>query len=421
MKRRLAIFSPISLVFTLVLLVGLAFAILQFGGMGFSPGPVSAKAQDGVDLKGFHSHADFEKNCGLCHQPLNADQATLCIACHADIGQQRAAQTGLHGRLDPAVQCGTCHAEHKGRDFDATASALASFDHNQTRFRLTGKHLTTACADCHKNNQYQLASVDCVQCHQEPPSHAGMFGQDCAQCHSTDAWKPARVNGKLFDHSQVSFVLDRHQKDAAGQPMLCAACHSPGSSMTPFNAQTCVSCHTQIKADFMTQHLQKYGPDCLQCHDGKDRMMPFNHANFFVLDGKHAQLDCAQCHANQKFKGTPTACASCHQEPKVHAGFFGLNCQDCHTSDAWRPAPLRVHTFPLDHGGKGEVACQTCHPNSYTEYTCYTCHTGSASQVDHPQDEIKASHTRAGIALADLPKCDACHALGTVDKTRKKP
>jgi hypothetical protein len=86
-----------------------------------------------------------------------------------------------------------------------------------------------------------------------------------------------------------------------------------------------------------------------------------------------------------------------------------MKCQYCHTVQAWQLALLRLHPFPLDHGGKGEVDCKTCHTGTYAVHTCYTCH-------DHQPDEIQQSHTRAGIAAEKLPYCVACHLDGAVHK-----
>ena len=68
---------------------------------------------------------------------------------------------------------------------------------------------------------------------------------------------------------------------------------------------------------------------------------------------------------------------------------------------------LRAHQFPINHGSKADVPCQSCHPNNYLTYTCYSCH-------DHQEQEIAASHAKAGIAEADLPNCSKCHPSGTV-------
>ncbi len=91
------------------------------------------------------------------------------------------------------------------------------------------------------------------------------------------------------------------------------------------------------------------------------------------------------------------------------AGFFGLKCQYCHSAQAWSPAKLQIHSFPLDHGNQGEIACQVCHPSTYAEYTCYGCH-------DHQAEAITLSHLKAGISEAELPACATCHPGGLKEK-----
>jgi hypothetical protein len=213
----------------------------------------------------------------------------------------------------------------------------------------------------------------------------------------------------LFDHSQTAFSLAHHTQGYDGQPMQCTACHTGQSAA--FDTATCATCHSQHAADFTRAHVQQYGADCTQCHDGADRMHAFDHANFFPLDGQHATLACAGCHGDQRYKGTPTTCVGCHADPAIHAGFFGLQCADCHTTTAWTPALLTAHTFPLDHGGQGPIACLTCHTQKYTQSTCYGCHA-------HQQAQILTSHTRAGISAGQIPNCTACHLSGTVEKKK---
>jgi hypothetical protein len=67
---------------------------------------------------------------------------------------------------------------------------------------------------------------------------------------------------------------------------------------------------------------------------------------------------------------------------------------------------LRLHTFPLDHGGQGTVPCLVCHAETYVQYTCYGCH-------DHQEEAIRASHLEEGISEAELPACFECHEEGT--------
>ena len=406
-QRGATLFSRLGIGLAAVFLVGFGILLWARGGYNFSPGPVTAATKPGVTLEGFASHAAFEDQCSLCHDPLHGNQNTKCIECHTEIASQIQTHQGTHGLLDPTLQCSSCHTEHKGRDFNPVQDALLTFNHNQTNFPLAGIHGQIACTDCHKNNIYDQARPDCASCHQEPPQHVGMFGVACSNCHNSITWKPASVNGVVFNHDAVGFSLVLHAKDYNGQPIGCTTCHT-SSDMKNYNPSTCATCHTQHDPTFMQAHITQYGSSCTTCHDGVDRMHNFSHNTFFVLDGAHSTLDCAQCHANQQFHGTPTACSACHQEPTSHAGSFGLKCDACHTTTAWQPAMLKAHSFPLDHGvTTGQVPCQTCHPSTDATYTCYGCH-------DHQVDEITQRHARVGITDAALAACESCHLDGLV-------
>ena len=342
---------------------------------------------------------------------METDQSALCQECHTGVRDELAARNGTHGRLKEVGKCASCHAEHRGRDFDPAQTALDHFNHNLTPFPLSGQHAQAACADCHKDGRYGGTQAACSACHAEPEIHAGVFGLDCAKCHSDQSWKPGRIDGLVFDHSRANFSLARHQTGYDGRPLVCKDCHGPQSEH--FDQQACVDCHTahppaaQPDAlDFLARHTETYGADCLQCHDGGDRMNGFNHAQVFALDGKHAGLECESCHAGKKFRGTSTRCSSCHTEPEIHAGYFGLQCDYCHTAEAWQPAMLRAHNFPLEHGAPTGSTCETCHTDRYTEFTCYGCH-------DHTQDDIRRSHAKVDLPPGiTLDQCAACHPAG---------
>lgn len=135
---------------------------------------------------------------------------TRCDSCHKDVHQ---------GQLD-AHPCSSCHP-------------LASFkqvklDHDRdTRFPLTGKHATTACAKCHgapapdRPVQYRPLPMGCAGCHED--THAGQFAKggatDCEQCHSTAGW----TNTK-FTHQPpfTDYLLDGKHAEVK-----CDRCHLP--------------------------------------------------------------------------------------------------------------------------------------------------------------------------------------------------
>ncbi|MCA9925760.1 MAG: cytochrome c3 family protein, partial [Anaerolineales bacterium] len=168
----------------------------------------------------------------------------------------------------------------------------------------------------------------------------------------------------------------------------------------------CQACHAKPAPTFMTEHTALFGSKCQDCHDGTGQMAEFDHAQVWPLTGQHAAQDCTACHVNQVFKGTPSECVACHEEPPIHFGIFGTDCANCHATDAWLPARLRQHTFPLDHGEQGELECAVCHTtSSYTAYTCTTCH-------EHNMDQVVQEHDELNLTQEELLDCAECHATG---------
>lgn len=337
-------------------------------------------------------------DCHACHEYNDLGFSLTPIVCE-DCHTQNNPTFMLAHIADFSRDCLSCH--------DGSGS-MANFDHQTTSFPLEGAHSQVECADCHVDSQFAGLPVDCVSCHSEPVVHAGLFSRDCAACHSSLNWSAMTwlADGE-FDHfEQAGFSLNRHITDYAGEAITCSGCHTPdGGTQVAFDLGFCEQCHTQENPQFMQEHQDQFGADCLTCHDGVDRMHDFDHNRIFLLDGAHAEAACESCHTDRLFIGTPSECVSCHQEPEIHAGYFGLDCENCHTTTAWAPAKLVNHTFPLDHGGEGVSDCQTCHLDRYTEYTCYECH-------EHQPDEILEEHLEEGISAAELPDCVSCHPTG---------
>ena len=491
MKRANPFGSPAGFLLTFLLFAGLGVWLWRGRGLAFSPGAVSEKSLPGVQIQGYRSHAEFEKQCRLCHEPLTSTLVAKCVHCHTGIGEQMTSGDGLHGSMDLAAGCHTCHADHRGRQFDPSLAARPFFDHSSTSFSLVwhqlgfdatpldcqachtgaltggapdtvceechaqadaafvsvhkidagaycqschdgvdrmrdfdhattaypleGKHASVSCIGCHNEGQMRDLSQACQDCHREPTTHAGVFEQNCAACHTPLGWQPAQLDEQPFEHAtNTIFNLNLHKLDYQGNPLSCQSCHGESGRQTA-GMQSCIDCHAQADPPFMLNHQAQFGSSCLDCHDGVDRLSGFSHEQVFMLDGKHAEIECLGCHTDEagspRFRGTPTECAQCHAEPQIHTGAFGLQCQYCHTAQAWSPASLRQHTFPISHGIEQDnppTDCQTCHPANYVEYTCYGCH-------EHQPQEIEASHDQAGVSRQELPGCTTCHLSGEVD------
>ncbi len=362
-----------------------------------------------IALDGFnHDLTHFS----LAKHTRNYDGLTLnCTECHVsdtDFTVAPAACADCHQTADQpfmsrhrAAYGDDCLACHDGLD---TMAQFTPADHEQI-FALTGVHQQTACESCHMDGTFEGTPQECVGCHQEPEAHQGLFTTNCAECHTPDGWLPAMMDGQPFDHAiTTNFSLVKHTTNFDNTPFTCQTCHHGGEQFEHTNAQ-CADCHAQADAQFVANHSAQFGDDCMGCHDGTGAMANFDHAVVWPLAGRHAAIECTACHVDRVFAGTSGECAACHDEPAIHAGLFGLTCENCHTAVAWQPAQLTYHSFPLDHGEQGELACETCHTATYTQYTCYGCH-------EHDPAETERKHLEESISLEELADCAACHPTG---------
>ena len=333
------------------------------------------------------------------HQTAADQQPFRCADCH----------TESLTRFDPA-RCESCHRSYQAdfvsthvRDYGANCRACHdgtdtfskdTFDHNRTAYPLTGQHAAAPCSACHPQVTglagFKQAPVNCEGCHQKDNKHPANFGTDCARCHNTAGWQT-----EIFDHNLSSYKLTGKHLDVT-----CQQCHV--NNVYRGTPQTCVACHVQDDP-----HSIMLGTNCETCHttqDWKQTTFDHNKNTSYRLTGKHAQAACTACHANNIYRGTSQTCISCHAKDDTHRGTFGADCAACHDTNAWKP-PTFQHIFPLDHGGKGIIACTTCHtvPNNYRAYTCYSCH--------KPAD-IQRLHFFVRLVGNDIANCVRCHPTG---------
>jgi hypothetical protein len=290
-------------------------------------------------------------SCASCHPGgVYKGTPTTCYACHASNDKH----SGSFG-----TNCASCHT---------TSGWLpATFDHSLSAFKLTGKHVSVSCANCHKNGVYKGTPTTCNACHASSDAHGGAYGSNCASCHTTSGWLPA-----TFDHSLSAFKLTGKHVSVS-----CANCHKNGVYKgTP---STCYACHASSDA-----HGGAYGTNCASCHTTSGwQSASFDHSlASFKLTGAHLNVQCTNCHVNGVYKGTPTACSSCHSEPAFHAGALGTNCAQCHTTSNWSGSysnhPKYNGIQPVDHK---HATCKDCHTVNVSTFTCRKCH-----DSDNPHD-----------------------------------
>lgn len=393
--------------------------------------------------KGVHGEISFEQTCFACHSDHKGENFDALIAAREMFDHSHYPFKLIKhewGYQSEKLECASCHHDdpefsasldsciqcHQGHDPDfmsvhTTAygedclichdgsGEIANFDHGRTGFPLEGIHADTQCKECHTQENYADLPNTCAGCHEEPPIHFALFPNTCETCHTASGWTPAFFDNAWFAHDESGFTLIHHEVGFQNEILSCATCH-PGATQSQWEApaESCIQCHQAEQTAFMNDHIIKYGKDCISCHDGSGEMANFDHSIVFPLEGGHAEVVCEACHIDQQFSQTPTECYQCHEEPVIHAGVFGLQCEACHTVNAWSPAKLLSHQFPLDHGESGQVACETCHPNVYTEYTCYGCH-------EHNEQNTIREHDEVSFSRVDFQDCAVCHPTGEED------
>ncbi len=336
--------------------------------------------------------------------PLAGSHARVaCAKCHyseAAAGARVAAATpGAMVRYRPLgkAACAECHpdphANRFGNDCAQCHSAeswhrvvAGRFDHERTRYPLTGRHATVACERCHwldnaagarvventagaKRHYRPIAFEACTTCHADP--HQKRYGMDCARCHATVGWKDITAGG--IDHDKTRFPLrGRHI------PVACEKCHKGRDFKQALAFDRCTVCHADAHRGELATRADRGA--CESCHtvDG------FTPAHFdaeahaktqFPLADAHRAVACVTCHAPKDalgakavfhFKFADEHCAACHADP--HAGQFAAktggatDCARCHTASMWRLSYFdhAATRFPLD-GAHSRAACAACH------------------------------------------------------------
>ncbi len=350
---------------------------------------------------------------GLCHNKQMEPQVVVrdvrCLDCHEFRNQGNYAATDLHVMHNgkDKVECLACHEmiEH-------AASPIAKH------------HTSLNCDQCHQV-PFEAAALaridsinlpaDCNLCHNDP--HSGQFTRACRECHSEHGW-----NGR--------WVVDAHSKEGsfvlAGRhkALECARCHAgPRLAQARFAGlpRTCEQCHPD-------PHEGQMSLACDKCHDEREPKAPWvkdhhREESAFALRGKHASLQCRQCH-NQQLKaqdlgGTDVSqiggnCRNCHQDP--HQNQMGASCQTCHSESGWTGSNLlfsheQQASFKLE-GPHAALDCATCHGQDEKRYKPLPHECGDCHQVQSlAMQGIAQSQKGAADFHEGRVACTACHDL----------
>ncbi len=364
----------------------------------------------GYELTGGHLKID----CRECHIPdfiadkeIKKREDTFlglehdCISCHEDV----------HQNTLSTQDCASCH------DTEAFAPATY-FDHDDTEYPLTGKHVEVECIECHQKEtrngkEFQvftgLEFNNCISCHDDV--HENNLGTNCKQCHSTESFTSLR-RIRRFNHNSTNFPLK-----GAHQQTDCFECGSQNESLVDvfqdrmgIKTNDCIECHDDV-------HEGKFGTDCIRCHSEESfyslkEMDLFDHSvTDYPLEGQHAGVDCKSCHTERLTEAIDhSQCKNCHQD--YHNGEFMVNgdrpdCIDCHileekfTFTTYGFEEHNASSFPLE-GAHMATPCFACHVDeehwSFRNIgqSCVDCH-----------DDIHQDYL--DVSFYPDQDCTACH------------
>ncbi len=183
--------------------------------------------------------------CQSCHykEPLKEWHfkkiGLNCIDCHENVHGAE-----IKDKFMPNNDCTSCHNTDSWKKI--------SFDHDRTKFRLTGKHKEVLCRNCHEQKtqagkisfKFVSQKSDCISCHRD--IHFGQFNYEktgdesvCENCHGFDNWKPVK-----FDHEKTKFSLK-----GAHEKVPCLSCHKEvnvnGNVYIKYRLEDfkCATCH----------------------------------------------------------------------------------------------------------------------------------------------------------------------------------
>ena len=314
----------------------------------------------GFPLQNLHQYAPAGKinACTDCHIANNynlqiAPTACGTSGCHLTTWQQTNNPThSTAGAAFALANCSNCHT--------TAGWGTANFDHSTTGFPLTGTHITTPCANCHVNNNYNLTSANTA----------------CYGCH-TDKWNStATLGGAVPNH-------------------ICRR--------VPHFAMLHLPQHYGVESGHVQSHHYRLG-------------------SHWRAPGNQGHL-CSACHINNNYSLTAanTACYGCHQAAWTSTQTLGGSVPNhvsagypttCDTSVATPPPvgsalPSITLYFPIPHHGS---VCNDCHQVStnYSSFTCINCHTNNY----HTQTRTNGQHGGVNGYSYGPTTCYNCHKNG---------
>jgi hypothetical protein len=272
---------------------------------------------------------------------------------------------------------------------------------DQEGYIITDKPGATV-SDTNYLNQYNFAhpAIDQEAGWVKYKSGTTQLKYDCGTCHTTGY----RPEGNQDNRPGIVGTW-------AAPGIQCEACHGPGSLHTenPYNvgvkvnrdAEECGKCHRR---------------NVVEAVDAKDGFIEHHEQYEELFQGKHAVLDCVQCHnphsgvvqlRQADLQTTRTQCENCHFQQAKNQGVeshveLEVACADCHMpriiKSAWGNADMhtgdiRTHLMAIDPDQIGQFSedGKTALSQIGLDFACRSCHVEGGIAPDMNDNMLQAA------------------------------
>lgn len=240
----------------------------------------------------------------------------------------------------------------------------------------------------------------------------------------------AEAQSDFFRSSPGDLARSHEKQDGQAN---CNLCHDGSKEV---NDDKCLDCHDHKDLRARIRAGEGYhassevkGKRCAQCHlEHKGRnfdlmgwravggMDKFDHDKAgWKLKGKHAAIDCKDCHKNKNrqglrtFLGEDKLCGSCHKNDQPHRfdkkAF--MKCERCHGESVWKP-PLPESKRVFDHDKDTDFPRE----GSHESVSCLKCHAKARFNLGrkNPGDCAHCHESSHEGHMFDKRECSWCHS-----------